>query len=390
MHRSAIVLLATLLASCATPATTPALPSSAPTTPATAAPSDSHPNPSPSSASPSPAPTFASGIEGQLAYVAGLDPQIHLLDLATGESRQLTALRPEHAELSAFGPMRPALSCAFGPYGLAWSPDGEYLAFSYGSCESVVYVVDLDGELRRIGDGGGPAWSPDGTRLVHAVNVPYSPCGAGCLPEPEPGTWDLRVIDLADDGESRPLTVDGSTAAASSTIWSPDGSTIAYSAPPPPGAGSPGTYGATYLIDASGGEPRFVGAGAYPMGWHPDGRLVVRMESDSSVRVVDLETGLSTGLGPPETSTVSPDGSLVVSSGFDATTGASRAMLLDATGTTVAEVGVHALAWAPDSSLLATLEDSAILIVGRDGARLASYPINAEGAFGPGAWRPGS
>lgn len=329
-------------------------------------------------------------LKGQIAYVSGTDPQIHLLDLATGVSRQLTALLPEHAELSATGPLRPALSCGFGPSGLTWSPDGEHLAFSYGSCDGVVHVVDLDGELRRIGDGIGPAWSPDGTRLVHGANVAYNPCGAECLPDPEPGAADLRIHDLATDDESRPLTVDGSTAYSTSAVWSPDGSMIAYSAPPPAGVGSPETFGATYLIDAGGGVPQLVGSGAYPMGWHSDGRLLVRMESDSSIRAVNLDTGDSSLVGPPETSTISPDATLSVTIDFDSDSGEQRAVLRDATGHALASVNGHDIAWAPDSNLLAATEGGSIVILGRDGSLLARYPIGSDGTYGFGAWRPGS
>ena len=37
----------------------------------------------------------------------------------------------------------PAISCGFGPSGLAWSPDGSRLAFNYGGCETVLWLVDL-------------------------------------------------------------------------------------------------------------------------------------------------------------------------------------------------------------------------------------------------------
>lgn len=396
MHHLPLVPVAFLLAACSAPTGSPTPtgppPSASASDVATVAPTSSasavHPSAPGVAASPSLA--TARGLEGQIAYVAGPDPQIHLLDLATGESRQLTDLRPEHAELSASGPMRPALSCAFGPDALTWSPDGEQLAFTYGSCDSVVYVVDLDGNLRRIGDGRGPAWSPDGTRLVHGVNVPYNPCGAACLPEPDPGTWDLRILDLADAGESRPLTVDGSTAAAGSALWSSDGSTIAYGAPPASGA-APGTFSATYLIDAAGGEPRLVGNGAYPTGWHPDGRLLVRMESDGSIRAVDLETGDSSMVAPPETSTVSPDATLFMTNEFDSATGEARGVLRDAAGNALASIRGHGLAWAPDSShLAASAEGGTIVILGRDGSRIGSYPFDAEVTFGHAAWRTGS
>ena len=148
----------------------------------------------------SPLPSGQAGnvLDGQIAYVGGADPQIHLLDLASGESLQLTQLRPEHAELTGVGPMRPALSCFFGPSGLRWSPDGERLAFSYGSCDAVIYAVDLEGNLTRIGDGRGAAWSHDGRFLVYGANVPY--CAGPCGQPAEPGTLDLQIVDLHADG----------------------------------------------------------------------------------------------------------------------------------------------------------------------------------------------
>ena len=384
MRKRSVLLVAAFVAACsATPVTSPS--SASPTTGAS-------PSAAPSSASAAPS-SAGAGLPGQLAYVAGADPQIHLLDLATGEVRQLTELRPEHADLTSSGPMRPALSCGFGPYSLTWSPDGRHLAFSYGSCDSVVYVVDLDGNLRRIGDGRGPAWSPDGSRLLHAPNIPYSPCGAGCQGEPpEPSAWDIRIIRLADEGESRPLTDDGSTSGAGSVTWSPDGSTIAYSAPPPGGAGQQGIFGATYLIDAVGGEPRFVGNGIWPQRWHPDGRLLVTREEDSSVLAIDLVTGDSSVFAPPQTSSISGDGSLIVAWVTDPVSGESTSQLLDAGGDVLASIRGEAVAWAPDSSALAALDRtaSAILILGRNGSLLASYRVELHGGGGSGSWRPGS
>ena len=48
--------------------------------------------------------------------------------------------------------------------GPVWSPDGARLAFSNGSRIS---VIEADGtDLRDLAAGGGPVWSPDGTRLA--------------------------------------------------------------------------------------------------------------------------------------------------------------------------------------------------------------------------------
>jgi Tol biopolymer transport system component len=391
MNRLQLVLLAILLASCATvPAGSPGASSAMSSTPAERPPGS--PSARPSQPPSAPPPAGASERSGQIAYVAGLDPQIFILDLATGESRQLTELRPQHAELTASGPMRPALTCGFGPWSLTWSPDGTKLAFSYGSCDSVIYVADLDGRLRRIGDGRGPVWSPDGSMLIHGANVPYSPCGAGCMVDPaEPGAWDLRIVNLAEEGESRPLTLDGSTSSAGSATWSPDGTTIAYSAPPDGGAGQE-TFGATYLIDAAGGQPEWVGNGIWPRGWHPDGRLLVTSEEDSSALAIDLVTGDSSTIGPPQTSTISPDATLVVAWVPDQVTGGPISRLLTADGKVVAELPGDVVAWSPDSSAFAAVErsTSSMLILGRDGSLLASYDIRLEDASGAGSWRPGS
>src|SRR5687768_8787804 len=118
------LLIGTLLAACSAVSTTPGDPSTLPTTAA-----------SPSSrvaSTPEAAPTdtAAAKAHGQLAYVAGDDPQIFVLDLATGESRQLTQLTADDAALTGFGPVRPAVSCFFGPSSLTWSPDGALLAFT--------------------------------------------------------------------------------------------------------------------------------------------------------------------------------------------------------------------------------------------------------------------
>ena len=69
-------------------------------------------------------------------------------------------------------------------YNLAWSPDGERLAFGLGS--EGIYVVGADGSGLTLAIPGGayPYWSPDGTRIAFAdlypgsfINVPPFTCG---------------------------------------------------------------------------------------------------------------------------------------------------------------------------------------------------------------------
>lgn len=384
MRRSlwTIVAAALVLAACATPiqrSTSPA----ASAGPSTKGPS--HPG--------EPSPTqemqpSAGALTGQLAYVAGMDPQIFLLDIATGESRQLTHLKAEDAKLTGEGPLRPALSCGFGPSALAWSPDGTQLAFAYGGCDSVIFLVAAEGQLRRIGDGRSPTWSPDGRRLVYAANVPYMPCGAGCQQPGPPGELELRIVDVAGGGEPVPFTADGSTSLAGSPWYSPDGTVIAYSGPPQDGA-DPQIFGATYLVGADGSSARLVANGGYPHGWLSDGRLLIARQQDGSVHAVDLGSGDSEQVGGRQTASVSPDGTRALIWTIDPVTGAPGLRLLTNDGLPLAELPGSVGAWNPESTAFAAFAaDGGLQLVSRDGDLLASIEIEVAGGWA--AWRPGS
>jgi Tol biopolymer transport system component len=130
---------------------------------------------------------------------------IYVLDVATGESTQLTSDQGDN----------------FDP---AWSPDGMQIAFisdrgretEYGT----LWLMDADGSnARPLLDAGdyfemSPAWSPDGTRIAFQSNR-----GANGINQ------DVLILDL----ESNSLTnLTNSPALDVNPAWSPDGTQIAF------------------------------------------------------------------------------------------------------------------------------------------------------------------
>lgn len=329
--------------------------------------------------------------EGQLAYVAGNDPQIFLLDLATGESRQLTNLRPEDAELTSAGPWRPMITCSFGPSGLAWSPDGSLLAFSYGACEGVVHVVDMAGNLRRIADGNAPDWSPDGRLLAYSPNIPYAPCGRGCIEPPYPGAYDVHVVDIA-GGDPRPLTVDGAAFAGGQPHFSPDGTLIAHTGPIPDELADPELFSATHVTSADGSGSRLVRVGSWPMAWLPDGRIAVIDELTSEMTIIDVASGAAMPVLPGrQVASISPDGALVAEWTSDPVSGASGTRLRTLAGLLIADVPGMFAAWSPDSRFMVGTgwDVAAFVVVAADGTLAANLPVDGP-IFPSVAWRPGS
>jgi len=105
----------------------------------------------------------------------------------------------------------------------AWSPDGSRIVFQNGRG---VWIMDADGTHRRefTSNGMTPAWSPDGTRIafVRDVGDPHSTL-------PDPGELQLWVAPL-DGGRPRLLYRNPGCcigATYGGPAWSPDGTRIA-------------------------------------------------------------------------------------------------------------------------------------------------------------------
>src|SRR5262245_58488848 len=109
-------------------------------------------------------------------------------------------------------------------------PAGETLA-------TQIYVMNIDGSgLRQVTDDPeayGPAWSPDGTRIVYTA-----------FKDGET-TRDLYVLDLETNGTER-LT-SGNEIDEQYPDWSPDGASVVFTAPP---WGSPAAAG-IYRVDVA-------------------------------------------------------------------------------------------------------------------------------------------
>jgi len=174
-----------------------------------------------------------------------------------------------------------------------WSPDGATLAFVAAADNDVaqLFVKPADGGARRqvtslAGGAGDPEWSPDGTRVavVSRVRVDdgdqrddnapvvldrlgYKYDGAGLIGDMR---MHLFVVDV-ESGET--VQVTSGDFSVANHRWSPDGSSIAYSAPATADSDVTGTS-AVFVVASSGGEPRRITPAEATLAaptWWPDG-----------------------------------------------------------------------------------------------------------------------
>jgi dipeptidyl aminopeptidase/acylaminoacyl peptidase len=240
-----------------------------------------------------------------LAFVAkrGEATQLHLASLAGGEARAETdsslavsqpAWSPDSRRLIFVGkPARPAELEEPGwkgrpaprvVSGLRSRFDGTGW---FDERRSHLFVVDVEsGKVSQVTDGdwddADPAWSPDGRLLAFVSD--RSPTRAD---EEHRDVW-----VVAANGRRRPRRLTRGRGTASSPVWSPDGSTIAYVGHEHP-SGDSASNTHLMVVEAEGpGAPRSISAPmdrpvwglVRPLGgthsWSEDGRAVLFLAAD--------------------------------------------------------------------------------------------------------------
>jgi Tol biopolymer transport system component len=213
----------------------------------------------------------------------GDEPQAYKVDVATGE---LTKLSDGEGAVTD----------------LAWSPDGEELAYA------------TSGRILVRTDGGGRRPILDDSASSQ-LQIDWSP-GGGSIAFASIANEDMeRVGFVSTDGEvTRVLESFRNPGALERPEWSPDGTRIAYSRPLGPFRLTPGSTKAppapqvdarplrVFVVAASSGEPHVVPTGGLTSApqWSPDGRGLLLTQGDRLVfRSTTDSTGTRTLVKPP-------------------------------------------------------------------------------------------
>ncbi len=249
------------------------------------------------------------------------------------------------------------------------SPDGKSVIYTRGWIDklndrrqSSIYIMNADGtKPRKLMDGTGPIWSPDGSRIAY-------------IAQGEPNN-SAQIFTRYMDAEGAVTQVTRLTSSPGNVRWSPDGKTLAFTTQVPNNTPNPRAEGAAaafrprganwtaaprvvnsldyrqdgvgfnadatqhlFVVPADGGTPRQVTTGQWSAGagqWTPDGKSLVYASGprvpdaeyewrESEVYSVDIASGsvkqLTTRKGPDNSPAVSPDGKWIAYTGYDIST----------------------------------------------------------------------
>ena len=248
-----------------------------------------------------------------------------------------------------------------------------------------------------------PSPAPSGTDAPEATPEPsaspsaapsfegHPATGLALVQFPDPGSPASQVFVVEDDGSLRQLTgLDGGIG-ASSPVWSPDRSQIAFG---PPKVGFPGINGQVSVINADGSDERVLGVGELQR-WSPDGaRLLIHEKDDVTadpweIWIQDVATGeITMEIGPGfegqwvDDHTIgfrraipTNDSSYADALYIQALDG-SEPVQLPAESETVA-------AWSPDGSQVLLAHENSIVVADADG----SNSRDLAGGYSP-VWSP--
>ena len=189
-------------------------------------------------------------------------------DGALSRLEDFAALYLVEVETGALRELAPADSPKAG---LAWSPDGAWLAYTaitdtdgdgfvdylYDHARVFIQGVDAPGAPVPVtgpdADASDPAWSPDGSRIVYSALTDTN--GDGWL-DVYSDSPRLFVVDVARGvGGVNPRALTPVETLAYAPAWSPDGASIAYVGLPARAGGGVGTavnrFGGIFVIEAA-------------------------------------------------------------------------------------------------------------------------------------------
>ena len=293
------------------------------------------------------------------------DGNLHLVDPSTGQTRVLVRACPAIDE-----------NCAARIGSADWSPDGTRIVYAMETERGAggaagIYVLDLgSGQTARLTSCSDPCWSqteldwsPDGTRIAytqHADGICTAAAGFD-------GRCGVFIVDV--DGSAPVELRTGFLIDPVDPSWSPDGLEIAFTA-----RGSAVTTPrqpaewTVYRIGTDGSGPvplttndRFLAAPAKPA-WSPDGSLIAFVVTDAPSYYSQLWT-------------MAPDGSDLTFVADLGCCGQGGGLDKDPSPE-----------WSPDGTRIAvTVESSYLGILDRDGNEVAAL---GEAWWAYPSWRP--
>lgn len=298
--------------------------------------------------------------------------------LAAAGNRDHVPVRPPAAVTAPIPATTPAPSAPSAPSptpSLAQGDAGSRLAYT---AQGELFTASADGtDVRPLSVGNGyamfPRWSPDGTRIAFVLVA--CPDRAACEYKGEPAT----VVVMRPDGSERHDVARVRYVMA--LAWSPDGTTLAFTADSAPGI---------QLVAADGTKRRSIVVDSVLLGWSPDGAAIAYAADDGTHLVAPDGSGDRllldpTGEGIAIAPRWAPDGTQIAFAWYGESGILNRhtsdAWVVAADGTNprrMSEVphGATFEGWSPDGRLVAWLDTSTrnpehrwpLVVANRDGS----------------------